>query len=224
MIEVQISVKFPAGPECGYVAEPFRPEMSEYINVTKESGMNRARSTANRRKALEEHLISIGRDLAWFEALERRAKEPYDFDADGFIIIPRRNVAAFLVATCDTLRSASRPCPPDQVRSRIGFTPLTTDKRQGDGVYSRFATVTAGTGAKLSNQRALRESHYITDFTAVGTLTFSPEFVDPDTLRKAIEWGGRHVGMGAARKMGWGRFGLVGFDVLDTVEDILPVA
>ena len=46
--------------ECGYIAEPYWPEMYEYINITKESGMNRARSAANRRKALEEHLRANG--------------------------------------------------------------------------------------------------------------------------------------------------------------------
>jgi len=97
------------------------------------------------------------------------------------------------------------------VRSRFVSSHWRTGKFEPDGVYERYATVKAGTGAKLSNQRGLRRSLYIANFTATGTLTFDADFVDPDTLRRAIEWGGLFVGIGASRKMGWGRFALQRF-------------
>ena len=207
-----IEVAFSADEGCGFIAEPFTPEMSRYIDITKQSGMNRARSTANRRKALEEHLKQIGMTLVEFDELERLARRPFILDTDGHILITKTNVQGFLVATTDELRSASKPCPKEQVRSRIGITPWATAKKAPDGVYERFATVTGGAGNKLSNQRALRSSHYISGFSAHGQMSIDPEFVKPSVLEGAIRWGGENVGIGAARKMGWGRFTLASFE------------
>jgi hypothetical protein len=189
----------------GYIGDPYWPEREQVINVQKQSGMNRARSTANRRKALEEHLQAIGMSLADYEALERKAKEPF-YRNGSEIIIPELHVTSFLVATCDEARAATRPCEPNQVRSWFIVTPWRTGKAGADGVWSRFAVVAGGSGQKLSNQRGLRESQYIADFTAIGYITFDPDFVDSAALRRAIEWGGAFVGIGASRKMGWGRF------------------
>jgi hypothetical protein len=194
----------------GYIGDPYWPELEKLINIQKQSGMNRARSTANRRKALEEYLGSIGMSLADYEALERKAKEPFYKDGDE-IIIPELHVTSFLVATCDEARSATRPCEPNQVRSRFIVTPWRTGKTKADGIWSRFAVVAGGGGQKLSNQRGLRESAYIADFAATGRISFDPDFVDAATLRRAIEWGGAFVGIGASRKMGWGRFELKEF-------------
>lgn len=173
--------------------------------------MNRARSGANRRKALEEHLKGAGMTLADYERLEILAKRPFYVAGDGRIIIPENHIYGFLVATCDTVRAASRPCPPEQVRSLILASPFLTDKRAPDGVWERFATVSAGTGQKLSNQRGLRRSSYIADFDATGTLKIDPDFVKPSTLEQAWRLGGESVGIGASRKMGWGRFQVIGF-------------
>lgn len=195
----------------GYIADPYWPELEKYINIQKQSGMNRARSLANRRKCLEEYLGSIGMSLSEYEALERKSKQPFYLERSE-IIIPELHVISFLVATCDEARSATRPCEPNQVRSRFVVTPWRTGKSQADGIWSRFAVVAAGGGQKLSNQRGLRESQYIKDFSATGSITFDPDFVDPMTLQRALEWGGMFVGIGASRKMGWGRFALTAFD------------
>lgn len=193
----------------GYIAEPYWPEMYQVIQITKLSGMSRAKSTANARKALEEHLRQNGMTLDDFEALKARAQRPFHTSADGEIVLPPDQIGAFLVATTMQLRAASRPCDPREVRVRIAPSAWRTGKHAPDGIYRRFATVTAGTGAKLSNQRGLRESSYIEKFDARGTLTIDEQFVRPETLRQAVEHGGQFVGIGAARKMGWGRFTLI---------------
>ena len=79
------------------------------------------------------------------------------------------------------------------------------------GVAAVIAMVTLGTGQKASNQRGLRESPYIADFTATGTIGVDEGFVDPKAVKEAIAWGGQFVGIGASRKMGWGRFELRAF-------------
>jgi hypothetical protein len=172
--------------------------------------MNRAKSTANRRKALEEHLRSLNMTLADYEDLEKRSARPF-YTEGAAIVIPENHVVSFMVATCDEIRSAQRPCEPQQVRSRFVATPWSTGKTAADGIWSRFATVTSGTGQKLSNQRGLRNSPFISKFTAEGSLSFDADFVDKAALENALRWGGTFVGIGASRKMGWGRFTVTEF-------------
>lgn len=205
-----------------YVGHPYRPEMERLINITKESGMSRARSSANRRKALEEYLRSEGMTLEAFDRLQETANQPWDTAEDGTIIIPRLNVTSMLVAMCDSIRSAGKPCPPDMVRTVLRPTAWSTNVTpEAAGTWTRFAVVTAGTGAKLSNQRGMRVNAYIGDeppegeptkpVVASGSLDINPEMVRPEVLANALSWAGEWVGIGASRKMGWGRFTLAGF-------------
>lgn len=194
-----------------YIGDPYWPEMYRLIEITKSSGMNRARAEQNRRKALEEYLRQHGMTLDDFKRIEESSKRQFHTSADGEIIIPSERILSFLVATCDEARSAYRPCNKEQVRSRFIASDFSTGKHEPDGVWSRFATVSAGTGAKLSNQRGLRENSYIENFTAAGTLSFDPQYVKPETVENAIRWGGQFVGIGASRKMGMGRFDLQAF-------------
>lgn len=200
-------------PSKGYIANPYWPVLAKVIDIQKNSGMNRAKSTANRRKALEEYLKGVGMSLTDYEKMQAAAAEPfYRDDKTREIVIPENHLLSFLVATCDEARAAARPCDPTQVRSRFVVTPFTTGRTEHDGIWERFALVSAGTGQKLSNQRGLRVDKFVKDFDAEGTLTFDPSFVDPKTLKQALSWGGQMVGIGSARKMGWGRFTLEGFD------------
>lgn len=208
MIKASLTLRFTGQ----YVADPYWPEQFQLIEITKQSGMNRSRASQNRRKALEEHLRLKNMTLADFERLEQLAKRPFHMNGEGRIIIPADKFLSFLVATCDEARSAQRPCQKEQVRSRFVASDFVTDKTEPDGVWARFATVTAGAGNKLSNQRGLRENAYIAGFDATGTLIFDPQFVDAETLRNALAWGGQFVGIGASRKMGKGRFDLARFD------------
>lgn len=144
--------------------------------------------------------------LGEFDELQRLAERPFYTTPDGFIVLPANHVASMMVNACMEARAASRPCPPDQLRARVDVSDFLTAKTESDGVWERFAVVTGGTGAKLSNQRALRRNEYIEDFDARGTFALDPDFVRPDTLQKLLEWAGENVGIGASRKMGWGRF------------------
>lgn len=197
-----------------FVAHPYTPEQYKLIEVTKLSGMSRTRSTKNKNAALEEYLTANGMTLADFEKLKAEAGRQFHQREDGEIFIPAENFLSFLVATTHNIRSAGRPCAADQVRSRFLASDLMTGKYKADNVWSRFVTVTSGTGGKLSNQRALRENEEIVGFTATGTISFDPDFVKPDILHNAIKYGGVNVGIGASRKMGKGRF------VVDRFDDV----
>jgi hypothetical protein len=198
----------------GYIADPYWPALDSIISIQKKSGLNRAKSDANRRKALEEYLQRENISVERYEQLVAESKLPFYLDeGNGEIVIPVLHVSSFLVAACDQARAANRPCQPEQVRSRFIFTPWSTGKRVADALsWERFATVTSGSGQTLSNQRGLRKSWYIGDFDAVGEIEFDEDFIEPASLKNALSWGGKFVGIGASRKMGWGRFELLSFD------------
>jgi hypothetical protein len=199
----------------GYIAHPYWPAREKVINIVKESGMSRARSAVNRRAALEQYLKTHDMTPADFEDLEAEAERPFYADGEGRIIVPALHVTSMLVATCDTISAAARPMPADQVRSLVTVSPWTTTLTGADGTWERFAVVTGGTGGRLTNQRALRSNAYIgalpedtaaPGVPASGTITLDPGMVRPAVLEEALRYAGRYIGVGASRKMGWGRF------------------
>lgn len=207
-----------------YIADPYWPQVEQVINIQKESGMNRTRSSANARKSLEEYLRQKGMTLADYDSLVELSKRPFYVNGDGSaIIVPKRQVSAMLVATCDTARAAFRPCDPAQARVALRPSEWQTDKRVEDAsVWERFAVVSSGTGAKLSNQRGLRRSQFIGaeppddceptgPVSATGCIELDETMVRPEVLEKALVYAGERIGIGASRKMGWGRFVVRGF-------------
>lgn len=209
--------------EQGYIAHPYWPELEKLINIQKESGTKRARSEANRTKALSDYLHRIGLTNEQYVALEQQALRPFytaaDVERTSFgryklnghgadeIVIPPSHVYGCLAQASDMARSSIRIASRDQLRSLITVdAPIYTGKTEPDGVWERFAVVTAGTGAKLSNQRALRRNPYISQFEGELTLSFDAHHVDPAKVRDFLAYAGREVGIGASRRMGWGRF------------------
>ncbi len=210
-----------------YIGQPYWPEMDRLVTVVKESGMNRARSTANRNAALQQYLEQHAMTLADYQELERLATRPFHLEAVSngdapHIVVPKIQVNGMLVAATDMVRAASKPCPPDQVRTMIRATPWVTDRTAPDGTWERYAVVSSGTGAKLSNQRGLRRNQYIgrnpiedTGYGAhaTGAIEVDPEMVKPEVVEKLLRWAGQNVGIGASRKMGFGRFKLLTFEL-----------
>ena len=191
-----------------YIGHPYWPEREKLINIQKESGLSRARTAQTRRKALDDYLASIDMTRAQYDDLERLASRPFYTSDEGVIIVPALHMVSMIVATCDTISARARPCPPNLVRTLIRPTGWQTAKTAPDGVWERFATVTSGTGQKLSNQRALRADPYIEDADATGVIGIDDSDIRAEVLWKALAWAGVHVGIGAARKMGKGRFTL----------------
>jgi hypothetical protein len=191
-----------------YIAHPYWPEREKLINIGKESGISRARTPATRRKALDDYLAATGMTRGQYEDLERAASRPFYTSDDGTIIVPALHVISMIVATCDQVSARARPCAPDLARTLIRPTGWATSKTAPDGIWERFAVVSAGTGQKLSNQRALRADPYIENTGATGVIAIDETAIRPEVLWKALAWAGTHVGIGAARKMGKGRFTL----------------
>jgi hypothetical protein len=211
-----------------YIGAPYWPETEQVINIVKQSGMSRARSSANARKALEEHLRAIGMTLSEYDRLVELSQRPWytENGAGSRIVIPGDNVAAMLVATCDTLRAAQRPCPPEQVRVALRCSTWKLNVTAADAKeWVRFAVVSSGTGAKLSNQRGLRRNWYVGALPpndrceptkpvyATGTIELDDTMVRPEVLENALRYAGDRVGIGSSRKMGWGRFAVEEFAI-----------
>jgi len=187
----------------GYIAHPYRHEMYQLIEVQKKSGMMRTRSDKKRRESLEAYLRSVGMDLDDYLKLEKMANEPFYRDGSGGIIIPADKILSCLVNASAVCASRMRI---GNIRVALRASDFSTGKQHPDGKWERFAVVTGAQG-KLSNQRALRVNEYICDFTAKGTIDHG--MVSPKALLALIEHAGREVGIGASRKMGWGRFSVM---------------
>lgn len=189
----------------GYIAEPYWPEMYKIIEIQKQSGMMRARSEANRRRALEEHLRGVGMTYGDYLQLEKDSKRPFYTNSTHEIIIPADRLLSCLVNACDVAPAKIRV---PNVRSCLHPTDFHTGKLAPDGTWERFAVVTGAQG-KLSNQRGFRASQYIREFDARGTIDFSTNLVSPEAVLALLTFAGREVGIGASRKMGWGRFAVI---------------
>lgn len=209
----------------GYIGHPYWPEMQQLIDIQKESGMRRARSENNRAKALTEYLQKHNMTVADYQKLEKLAERPFvtaadeerislgkhpvnGHDPDEIVIPPRQLDGAFANAS-DEARAATRIASREQIRTILKVRPIYTGKTKPDGVWERFVVPTAGTGAKLSNQRGLRRSPYIGEFDAELTVEFDNALVREERVRQFLEFTGREIGVGASRKMRWGRFEIV---------------
>jgi hypothetical protein len=191
----------------GYIADPYVPAREELINIQKASGMNRSRSEAKRKQALEEYLRRQNMDMDDYQALEARATIPWYRDEHNEIVIPSHQFYGCLIEGAKNLSASQRPCDPNNLRHVIALSALTTGKKHQDGVYERLVMPKSGTGQPLSNQRALRKNPYIADFDAHGTLRFFvSDIPEPQRLIDFVAYCGQRIGVGASRKMGYGRF------------------
>lgn len=203
MIAIDVTLHFPKG----YIAHPYWPEREKLINIQKESGVNRVRSEERRDKALKSYLAARGLTLEDYLRLEELANRPFYTDESGEIVIPSRQLYGMLAQGAAVAPSSIRPFRTDQVRTVVDLSDFRTGRTKPDGVFERFVLVKSGTGQTLSNQRALRSDPYIADVTATGILRLAPEFAQK--VRTFLEWCGTEIGVGAARKMGWGRFNII---------------
>lgn len=128
------------------------------------------------------------------------------------IVIPSHHLHGMMANAADMAPASVRLAQPEQIRNLAVWSSLRTGKTKPDGMWERFVTVKSGTGQMLSNQRGLRVNQYLADVTATGTL----QLVNPEQEKKArqfIAWAGAEVGVGASRKLGWGRFVVAGWEI-----------
>jgi hypothetical protein len=200
----------------GYIGHPYWVEREKVINITKKSGTNRAKSEATRLSSLHQYLDSIEMSLEDYERLVTDADRPFytaqavdnltfgefpcgDHQPDE-ITIPPLQIFGCLVQASKAAAAAIRVVKPEQVRNAFTVAPIYTGKVTPDGVWERFAVL------EESNQRSFRSNEFIKDFVGRLTLTFDPEMGDPTRVLPFLKFAGREIGLGASRKLGWGRF------------------
>jgi len=198
-----------------YIAHPYWPELSELIEIQKRSGMNRARSDDKRESALANYLKKAGLDMVYYQKLQKAVTRHWyrvnNDDPNTSIIIPKHQVDGMLSSACNDAPAGSR-FDPNDVRVLITTTDFITDRKQSDGVYSRFVTIKDARGNTLSNQKQLAKNEYIKDALATGTITIDPNEVKAGAVKALLEYALRRVGVGAARKMGYGRGDVITFE------------
>lgn len=203
----------------GYIADPYWPEREELINIQKASGMNRSRSEKKREEALADYLKKIGMPKDQYDELEKLAERPWyrkDLaDERSEIIVPNHHLYGCLIEAAKKCSSSLRPCEPENLRYVFQVSDFSTGKTSSDGIFKRLVMPKSGTGQPLSNQRALRMNPYIEDFVAVGHIGFYPEDVRENgkSVQDFLEYAGHRVGVGASRKMSFGRFILKEFSL-----------
>jgi len=207
--------------EKGYIGHPYWPAREKLINIQKESGVNRVRSEQRREKALRDYLSSKGLSMDDYTALETQADIPfYTVNGTREIMIPAHHVHGCLANAADLCSASIRIARTEQIRTVVSSSDWLTGKTEPDGIWERFVVVKSGSGQSLSNQRALRTNPYIgvgekgegVAFDATGLLHFIGDKEQLPKLREFLAWAGREVGLGAARKLGWGRFEIKTFE------------
>lgn len=199
----------------GYIAHPYWPELERKINIEKESGMRRTRSAEKSTKTLRDYLAAHDMDMRDYEKLAERAERPFytarDLDdANGHdpaeIVIPAHQMYGALAQACSVASSSLRIASVENLRTVLKVGDVFTGKSKADGSWDRFVVVKAGAGQKLSNQRALRSNAYLGPFSATLDLHFSEDVLQRQRVCDFIGFVGREIGVGASRKLGWGRF------------------
>uniref|UniRef100_A0A6M3XZY7 CRISPR-associated protein n=2 Tax=viral metagenome TaxID=1070528 RepID=A0A6M3XZY7_9ZZZZ len=186
-----------------YIAHPFWPETNTVINIQKQSGMNRAQSDAGRDKALKGHLQNLGLTMDNYDRLIALSKRQWyrtdNTNPKSSIVIPRHHLAGALVQTVNTTpASVKGKYKVDSFRASVRLSDFVTEKIEKDSVFGRFVKL------EKSNQRSWQENESILEFEAIGTIEIA-DGEKTEGIERLFAWCLSEVGVGAARKMGYGR-------------------
>lgn len=180
-------------------------EREQVVNILKQSGYNRVRSEDKREQTLRRYLEKIGMDMSDYQALVKKADEQFYRNKEGVIVIPRHQFSGCLVQACKSAPAGAR-FDEDQLRSLLDIRDFVTGKTDKDRTFERFVLPKDGKGNPLSNQRALRCNDVIDDFDAEGEINFDTNDVKLKAILDLLSYAGKYIGVGASRKMGYGRF------------------
>ena len=189
-----------------YIAHPFWPARNTCIEIEKKSGVNRQKSEEKRVAALKAECTKQGITYERYLELREEAKDQWYRDASRTIFIPRHQLAGALVQTIGTAPKALRGIfDRDNFRALIQIGDFTTNRTEADGTFSRFVKLEG------SNQRSWQENDFIgvyldkgKPFTATGVIAV-PDPKQFDTVKAVLTTAIENTGVGAARKMGFGR-------------------
>lgn len=201
-----------------YIAHPFWPETNLCIDIEKKSGVNRQKSEDKRKAALEAECGKREMTYADYLAAKVKATEQWYKNEHNQIFIPRHQVAGALVQTIGTSPKALRgEFTKDDFRCAVQISDFVTDRTKSDGTFTRFVKLEG------SNQRSLQSNDYIgiyldkgTQVLACGTISLVSEDVKTQvTVKGLFNAMVTRIGLGAARKMGFGRGEIVNWSAVE---------
>ena len=186
-----------------YIAHPFWPEKERLIQIELHAHLKLLKNEDKKAAALKGQLDKEGLTMADYEALQvRAAREWYRIDPHddaSEIVVPRHQIAGCLVETINrTPKAINGGYNADSFRHVVRMSDFGTGKMTGDRVYSRYVKLDG------SNKRSLQENAVIENFSMTGKVSVKPD-VKPEPLARLLAYAFDEVGIGAARKMGFGR-------------------
>lgn len=192
-----------------YIAHPFWPARNQVIEIEKRSGCNRQKSDDKRVAAIKAECAKQGLTYDRYFELVEEAKDQW-YRRDGNIIIPRHQLAGALVQTIASAPKALRGSfDKDNFRALVQIGDFVTDRKKCDGVFSRFVKLDG------SNQRSFQENEYLgvyldrgEPFAATGQIAVADAKAE-ETIKAILRAAVETIGVGAARKMGFGRGAIV---------------
>jgi hypothetical protein len=201
MLTIRVELKI-----ASYIAHPFWPETNSRIEIEKKSGVNRQRSDDKRIDALKAECSKQGITYDRYLELVELSKRQFYTRDDGAIYIPRHQLAGGFVQVIGGSPKALRGrFTKDSFRALVQVGDFDTGRTERSGVFARFVKLEG------SNQRSWQENDYIGQyldegepFVASGVLGLT-DAKDEDTVKVLMESLVANVGIGAARKMGFGR-------------------
>lgn len=200
-----------------YIAHPYWPARNTCIDVEKKSGVNRQKSEDKRVAALKAQCSKMGMSYEEYLALKAAAAEQWyrkPQNPQGTIYIPRHQLAGAMVQTIATAPKALRGAfNKDTFRAQVQLGDFFTERTCADGVFARFVKL------ETSNQRSWQENEFLgvyldtgKPFTAEGVISVD-DSRHVDTVNALLLAALETVGVGAARKMGFGRGQITAWDV-----------
>ena len=192
-----------------YIAHPYWQAREEVIRIQRDSGMNRQKSDEKRAAALKAQLNKVGLTLEQYGELEKRAAWQWyraGGNDDGVIVIPRHQLAGCLVeAVGRAPKNLRGRFDKDSFRHLVQMSDFVTDKTAADGVFDRYVKL------EKTTMRNRQRNEFIEEFTATGTLSI-PSDVKVEDVRRLLDFAIEDIGVGASRKMGYGRGVVVSLD------------
>ncbi len=197
--------------ELGYIANPYWPEVEWLFQLEKAAKVHPRHGDDKRKLLIETHCKDKGIAIERVEEARRKIVEEKWYRVGnvptGNIYIPHHQFAGCLVQSLQShaLKSVINK---DAFRSfvTVGHLFIEPAKKKADGTYDRYVK------NPETNLRRLQSDEYIANFVATGDIHFRDDVVEPEKLESLIKFAGEWVGVGAARKMGRGKYKLIGFD------------
>ena len=189
-----------------YIAHPFWPAKNTCIEIEKKSGVNRLKNEDKREAALKAECERQGITYKQYHALQKEATEEWYRRPDRTIYIPRHQIAGGLVQLIGSSPVALRgKFDKDNFRALVQVSDFDTTLKEPSGVFERFVKL------ESSNQRSFQKNEYIgtylekgKPFAAKGTIGVTGE-KQIETIKALLSAVLEQTGIGAARKMGFGR-------------------